>query len=394
MSISPLITFKAGICDLDTSSSVSLITPKPIPGYLYLYEEDELIHFCWRPRSAPMSQPELDLVMVPADGSFVPYYDKDTRSSPKPKSPTTGRIFVLKFQSSSTRHLFWLQSRSQHPQGDRTWFSPRDEKIGQIVDRLLQGDEVNVQEEYANISNDHGGDGDDEAMEDAGSASQGDIHGSIGSGDPFMGDPGNEGEESREGGADGGRAATMPSNDAAIAVQKFLRSMQGNQALSNQQSQPQSKIFTTLSDLLPSSTTIPVIDSADSAFVDNLLNHIPPVLLLLSQEADDISSVDPNSETAKAAIEALSLDQKKEVLRKVLRSPQFSQSLGSLTAALRDGGVPSISEALKIPVENGGFIRRGGVPLGGGEAVEAFLKGVKASVMEMDDVEEGRMDTD
>ena len=186
----------------------------------------------------------------------------------------------------------------------------------------------------------------------------------------------------------------MPSNDAAIAVQKFLRSMQGNQALSNQQSQPQSKIFTTLSDLLPSSTTIPVIDSADSAFVDNLLNHIPPVLLLLSQEADDISSVDPNSETAKAAIEALSLDQKKEVLRKVLRSPQFSQSLGSLTAALRDGGVPSISEALKIPVENGGFIRRGGVPLGGGEAVEAFLKGVKASVMEMDDVEEGRMDTD
>lgn len=186
----------------------------------------------------------------------------------------------------------------------------------------------------------------------------------------------------------------MPSNDAAIAVQNFLRSMQGNQALSNQQSQPQGKIFTTLPDLLPSSTTIPIIDSADSAFINNLLSHIPPVLLLLSQEADDISSVDPNSETAKAAIEALSLDQKKEVLRKVLRSPQFSQGLGSLTAALRDGGVPSISEALKIPVENGGFFRRGGVPLGGGEAVEAFLKGVKASVERTDNTEEGSMDTD
>ena len=170
--------------------------------------------------------------------------------------------------------------------------------------------------------------------------------------------------------------------------------MQGNQALSNQQSQTQGKIFTTLPDLLPSSTTVPVIDSADSMFVDNLLSHIPPVLLLLSQEADDISSVDPNSETAKAAIEALNLDQKKEILRKVLRSPQFSQSLASLTAALRDGGVPSISEALKIPVENGGFIRRGGVPLGGGEAVEAFLKGVKASVEKKDDAEEGGMDID
>ena len=189
-------------------------------------------------------------------------------------------------------------------------------------------------------------------------------------------------------------SAAMPSNDAAIAVENFLRSMQGNQALSNQQSQPQGKIFTTLPDLLPSSTTIPVIDSADSTFVDNLLSHIPPVLLLLSQEADDISSVDPNAETAKAAIEALSLDQKKQILKKVLRSPQFSQSLGSLTTALRDGGVPSISEALTIPVENGGFIKRGGVPLGGGEAVEAFLKGVKASVEEKDDVEEGKMDTD
>ena len=184
----------------------------------------------------------------------------------------------------------------------------------------------------------------------------------------------------------------MPSNDAAIAVQNFLRSMQGNQALSHQQSQSQGKLFTTLPDLLPSATTIPVIDSADPALINNLLSHIPPVLLLLSQEADDISPVEPNSEAAKAAIEALSLEQKREILKNVLRSPQFSQSLGSLTAALRDGGVPSISEALKIPVENGGFVKGSGISLGGGEAVEAFLKGVKASVEKKDDVEE--MDTD
>ena len=186
----------------------------------------------------------------------------------------------------------------------------------------------------------------------------------------------------------------MPSNDAAIAVQNFLRSMQGSQALNNQPTQPQGKIFTTLPDLLPSSTTIPVIDSADAAFIDNLLGHIPPVLLLLSQEADDISSVHPNSETTNAAIEALSLKQKQEILKKVLRSPQFSQSLGSLTVALRDGGVPSISEALKIPVQNGGFSKGSGIPLGGGEAVEAFLKGVKASVEKRDNTQEKRMDTD
>ena len=187
---------------------------------------------------------------------------------------------------------------------------------------------------------------------------------------------------------------------ASIAVQNFLRSMQGNQALGNQQDQRQGNIFTTLPDLLPPAETIQMVDSADTAFVDNLLSYLPPELLLLSQEADDFSSVDPNSETAQAAIEALSLDQKKEILRKVLRSPQFSQGLGSLTQALRDGGLPSISDALRIPVKDGGFIRRGDVPQGGGDAVEAFMDGVKASTekeneaKKKDEGEDGKMETD
>jgi len=122
--------------------------------------------------------------------------------------------------------------------------------------------------------------------------------------------------------------------------------------------------------------------------------HVPPVLLLLAQEADDISSVDPNSETTQAALEAVSHDQKKDILRKVLRSPQFSQSLGSLTMALRDGGLPSVSDALGIKVENGGFMRRGGMPLGGGEAVEAFLKGIREMVEEETKGEDGGMDID
>lgn len=159
-----------------------------------------------------------------------------------------------------------------------------------------------------------------------------------------------------------------------------------------QQAQPQGNIFTTLTDLLPPSTTIPWIDSLDNASADNLLAQLPPILLLLSQEADDLSSADPTTETAKAAMEALSLDQKKEILRKVLRSPQFSQSSASLTGALRDGGLPSVSEALRIPVKDGGFIRRGGVPLGGGDAVEAFLNGVRDG--EKDKRGEDKMETD
>ncbi len=187
----------------------------------------------------------------------------------------------------------------------------------------------------------------------------------------------------------------MPSSDATAAVQNFLRSMQGNQALGSPQAQAQRKPFITLPELLPPSTTIPVIESLAPTSIDSLLSYLPPTLLLLSQEADDISSVDPTPETAAGALEALSLEQKRCILQKVLRSPQFSQSLGSLTQALRDGGLPSISDALGVKVENGGFMRRGGVPVGGGEAVEVFLKGVRGSVEEKEkENEEHTMQTD
>ena len=46
---------------------------------------------------------------------------------------------------------------------------------------------------------------------------------------------------------------------------------------------------------------------------------------------------------------------------------------------------------MKIPIENGGFIRQGGVPMGGGDAVEAFVKGVKASV-ETESKDKGHVD--
>ncbi|KAJ9626525.1 hypothetical protein H2203_004158 [Taxawa tesnikishii (nom. ined.)] len=178
---------------------------------------------------------------------------------------------------------------------------------------------------------------------------------------------------------------TDPSDPNTI-VQNFLRSLQGSSSLP-QQSQPQQqshdKSFTTLPELLNSNTTIPFLHAATPAQIDALCQHLPPSLFLLEQESDaSTSSADASPELAKAAIEAMAPDQKKDLLGRVLRSPQLHQSLGSLTVALRDGGLPMIGEALGVKTENGGRVKGGTVPLGGGEAVEAFLEGVKRGAQE------------
>lgn len=169
----------------------------------------EFVHFCWRPRDKSLDESELDLIMIPGDGSFSPYTGKDAaEDSESVKSPTDGRVFVLKFNSSSQRYLFWLQSKSQHPRGDASWFSERDLKIGQIVDMLLNGEEIDVQAELASIpTHPSGGDDDDETMEDVEESGR-NRHGSTGGAGSGAtgGDIRDEGEESREGGADGGRA--------------------------------------------------------------------------------------------------------------------------------------------------------------------------------------------
>jgi 26S proteasome regulatory subunit N13 len=325
-------------------------------------------------------------MMIPSDGSFTPY-------KPSGRDATNGRIFVLKFSSSSQRYLFWMQSRSQHEDGDPSWFSPRDLKLGEIVDVLLQGEEVDVEQEIANLPSRPSGGDDDETMEDVEGTDhdRGRYHstGSGGAGpDATGGDVREEGQESREGGADGGRAATAEEDPASV-VQDFLKSLGGRQSQS--QSQDPERPSTTLQDLLPPSTTLQFIDSADTNTADYLLSFLPPALLLLAQgNAEEASEADTDPELAQAALLSLDLSQKKDILRKVLRSPQFMQSLASLTVALRDGGLPSISEALQIPVANGGFMRRGGVPLGGGDAVDAFLDGVRQHVKEKD----SQMDTD
>jgi 26S proteasome regulatory subunit N13 len=185
------------------------VTPDATPGYLFLYVEDDIPHFCWRPRSAPPTEPEIDLFMVPGDGTFQPLLKEE--GAEELHSPTNGRIYVLKFASSSQRHFFWMQSKTQHKEGALSWFSQRDQRVGQIVNDILQGDEdVDVEQAVQELR--HGGDdgdGDGDLMDlDEQQPEQRDRTGSTGGAgaDATGADPRDEGAASRDGGADGGRA--------------------------------------------------------------------------------------------------------------------------------------------------------------------------------------------
>ncbi|KAM7224310.1 Proteasome complex subunit Rpn13 ubiquitin receptor domain containing protein [Rhypophila decipiens] len=391
MSITPIITFKAGICDLDSSSKPYKVKAQPTPGYIYLFQssEDDLVHFCWRQRDTPLDEPLHDLVTIPGDCHFVPY---DTKNPSEASAKTNGRIVALKFSSSSQRYLFWLQSKPQGRSGDPAWFSPRDLKICDIVDRLLQGEEVDVNRELASVRNNNDDsrrdNDDDETMEDVeghGDPSEhhGDSTGGAGA-DATGGDIRREGEDAREGGADGARAASANTNtDAAAIVRNFLDSLKGTPLGGDRgQSQAHGKLYPLLSDLLDTPVTIPMLDNANDEYVDGLLDFLPATLLVLAQQGSASNEIEaePGAEAVAAARQAMSSGQKRSLLKKVLRSPQFNQSLATTTAALRDGGLPSVAEALGVPVENGGYVRGGTMPLGGGDAIEAFVEGVKKTV--------------
>ena len=170
-------------------------------------------------------------------------------------------------------------------------------------------------------------------------------------------------------------------------VRNLLASLAGPQGLpqtSTGAGQAAEKSYPPLNDLLETSVTVPMIRGANEEYIDSLLQYLPPTVIILSQqqdsEIDDGDVVDTSADAVAAAKAVMSLGEKKRLLEKVIRSPQFSQSLASLSTAIRDGGLPSISDALGTPVKNKGFLPGGAMPMGGGEALEAFVEGVKTAV--------------
>ncbi|XP_043285321.1 proteasomal ubiquitin receptor ADRM1 homolog isoform X1 [Venturia canescens] len=88
-----LVEFKAG----KMTMKGKMVYPDTRKGQVYVYQSDDsLMHFCWKDRTTGVV--EDDLIIFPDDCEFkhVPQCE-------------TGRVYLLRFKSSSRRFFFWLQ---------------------------------------------------------------------------------------------------------------------------------------------------------------------------------------------------------------------------------------------------------------------------------------------
>ncbi|XP_015916030.1 proteasomal ubiquitin receptor ADRM1-A isoform X2 [Parasteatoda tepidariorum] len=94
-----LVEFRAG----KMSMKNMIVSADKRKGLVYVYQaDDSLMHFCWKDRTTGVV--EDDLIIFPDDVVFK-----------KVPECTTGRVYVLKFKSSSRRCFYWLQE----PKTDR-----------------------------------------------------------------------------------------------------------------------------------------------------------------------------------------------------------------------------------------------------------------------------------
>ena len=89
-----LVEFRAGKMNM---TSEKLVTPDKRKGTVMIHQtDDQLMHFMWKDRGT--GTVEDDLIIFPDDVEFK-----------RVAQCTTGRVFILKFKSSSRRMFFWMQ---------------------------------------------------------------------------------------------------------------------------------------------------------------------------------------------------------------------------------------------------------------------------------------------
>ncbi|KAL7328521.1 hypothetical protein PS15p_206783 [Mucor circinelloides] len=121
-----LVEFNAGKVIREGST----LKPDTRKGVVYMDQsDDQLMHFYWKERKA--ADPEDDFIIFPDEAELL-----------RVNECTTGRVYILKFKSSSQKVFYWMQSKN-------------DEKDEELVSRVNQ-----LINDPQSAANDGGGQGD------------------------------------------------------------------------------------------------------------------------------------------------------------------------------------------------------------------------------------------
>ncbi|KAI9344124.1 proteasome complex subunit Rpn13 ubiquitin receptor-domain-containing protein [Pilaira anomala] len=106
-----LVEFNAGKCIREGD----LLKPDTRKGVIYMDQsDDQLMHFYWKERKS--SEPEDDFIIFPDEAELL-----------RVDQCTTGRVYILKFKSSSQKVFYWMQSKK----------SEKDEELVKRVNQLI-----------------------------------------------------------------------------------------------------------------------------------------------------------------------------------------------------------------------------------------------------------------
>lgn len=354
-----------------------MVHPDKRKGLLYVYQaDDSLMHFCWKDRTT--GTVEDDLIIFPDDIEF-----KHVTQC------TTGRVYVLKFKTSSRKFFFWMQE----PKTDK------DEEYRKKVNEYLNNPPTPGSSRGGGLSSDLTGLGDSDLQSILGGMSQQQLMQLLG---PMgMGGPG------------GGLSALMgarPSSAQSTVSEPPLRvqSSPGTRGSSTEQQQrpvtaaalPSQESSTTstgtgtsrsaaetgaggggktpiqLSDLqnILSSMNVPTTpkDSIDLVQALNPESMIP--ILANSEVQERLAEYLPDGE---------SLPKTEQELRATVQSPQFQQALSSFSSALQSGQLGPLMSQFGLGEDVANAAAEGDL--------EAFVKAMQEQ--QKKDKDDDKMDT-
>ncbi|XP_045180986.2 proteasomal ubiquitin receptor ADRM1-B-like isoform X2 [Mercenaria mercenaria] len=366
-----LVEFRAGKMYMKGK----MVHPDKRKGLVYVYQSDDsLMHFCWKDRTS--GSVDDDLIIFPDDIEFKHV-----------KQCTTGRVYVLKFKSSTRKFFFWMQE----PKSDK------DEENSKKVNEFLNnpptpgssrggGGTGSLPSDLANL-------GDSDLQSILGGMSQQQLMQLLGG--MNMGGPG------------GGLSALMgrPGSVQSTASEPPLRvqSSPGTRGGSSETpSQPRpvtaaalpSQNTTTTSTTTGSTTTTSAGQSSGAnkpaIQLSDLQNILSNMNVPAEKESVDLgqalspesmipilANADVQQRLTQYLPEGEVLPKSEEELRATISSPQFKQALSSFSSALQSGQLGPLMTQFGLGEDVANAAAQGDL--------EAFVKAMQARQKSKDD---------